>query len=292
MTIRTAAERNEALQSQVRKIPMLPTIPMIAQNVLILTDNNTTSLSSLVSLVEKDPAITLRIISVANSAFFGFGESAKSLMEAISRIGFDHVKYLALGVSLMTLFSDGKKNAALSYEKIFNHSIAVGLTTKFLLKRLLLNHEENKKIESDLLFMNGLLHDIGYLALNRFFPEEFNQVITHVQEGSPVLTAEEMVFDFNHCDMGSWLADQWNLPESIVLTTKHHHYPSLLQNSVSYAAIVHLADYLVDSCGRDIMQSETGYQFDPACYNIFNLNKDDMTGFIDLMEQEDIIHDL
>ena len=292
MTTKTAAERNEALQSHVRKIPMLPTIPMIAQNVLILTDNDTTSLSGLVSVVEKDPAITLRIISVANSAFFGFGEPAKTLVEAISRIGFDHVRYLALGVSLMTLFSDGKNNAALSYDKIFNHSIAVGLTTKFLLKRLRLKQEDNKKIGSDVLFMNGLLHDIGYLALNRFFSEEFNQVITYVHEGSPFLSAEEKVFDFNHCDIGSWLAEQWNLPEDVVLTTKHHHYPSLLQNSVSYAAIVHLADYLVDSCGKEVMQSETGYQFDPACYDIFNLQKDDMTGFFDLMEQEDIIHDL
>lgn len=292
MTKKSTADRNEALQSHVRKISMLPTIPAVAQDILILTDNNTTSLSSLVNVVEKDPAIILRIISVANSAFFGFGEPVKNLMEAISRIGFDHVKNLALGVSLMTLFSDEKNNAALPYEKIFNHSIAVGLTTKFLLKRLSLKHEDYQKIGSDVLLMSGLLHDIGYLALNRFYPEKFNQVITHIHEGSPVLSAEETVFDFNHCDIGSWLADQWNLPESIVLTTKHHHFPSLLQHSVSYAAIVHLADYLIDSCGMGLMQSETGYEFDPACYHIFNLKKDDMTEFIDIMEQEDIIHNI
>ena len=286
------AERNEALQSHIRKIPMLPTMPEVAQDILKLTDSNTTSLSSLVRVVEKDPAIILRIISVANSAFFGFGEPAKSLTEAISRIGFDHVKNLAIGVSLMTLFSDGKNNTALSYEKIYNHSIAIGLITSLLIKRLHLKHEDYKQIGSDVLLMNGLLHDIGYLALNRFFPEDFNQVIKHIHEGSPVLSAEEAVFDFNHCDIGSWLAIQWNLPESIVLTTKHHHYPSLLQHSVSYAAIVHLADYLIALHGRGLMQSEIEYEFDPACYDIFNLNKDDITEFNDILEQEDIIYNI
>ena len=196
-----------------------------------------------------------------------------------------------MAVYTQTLFSDGK-NTALSYEKIYNHSIAIGLITNFLIKRLPLKHEDYKKIDSDVLLMNGLLHDIGYLTLNRFFPEDFNQVIEHIHEGSPVLSAEEAVFDFNHCDIGSWLAIQWNLPESIVLTTKHHHYPSLLQHSVSYAALVHLADYLVDSCGRGLMRSETDYEFDPACYDIFNLNEDDITEFHDIMEQEDIIHNM
>jgi HD-like signal output (HDOD) protein len=271
---------------------MLPTIPTVAQDVLMLTENDTTSLSSLVSVVEKDPAISLRIISVANSAFFGFGLPAQSLMEAIARIGFDHVRYLALGVSLMTLFNDGKNNDALSYEIVFSHSIAVGLTAKLLLKRLNTKHDDDNKIEPDVLLMNGILHDIGYLVLNRFFPDEFNQVITHAHEGTPVLAAEEMVFDFTHCDIGSWLAEEWKLPESIALTTMHHHAPSLFQNSASYAAIVHLADYLVDSCGKEVIKSETGYMFDPACYDIFNLKEDDMSELIDLMQHEDIIHGL
>jgi HD-like signal output (HDOD) protein len=292
MTIIDTTKRHEALQSRVKNISILPTIPVVAQDVLTMTDDDTVSLSSLVSVVEKDPAISLRIISVANSAFFGFGVPAESLMEAVSRIGFDQVKNLALGVSLMTLFNDGKNKDALSYEKIFSHSISVGLTAKFLLKKLNLSLEDSKKIESDVLLMNGILHDMGYLILNKYFPSEFNQVITHVSNGTPVLSAEEMVFEFNHCDMGSWLANKWNLPESVVLTTLHHHFPSELQNSVSYAAIIHLADYLVDSCGRKVIQNNIEYRFDPACYDMFNMKKGDIHEFIDSINEEGIIHDL
>ncbi len=292
MTIVNTSARNEALQSRVRRISILPTIPVIAQDILKMTDNDTTSLSSLVRVVEKDPAISLRIISVANSAFFGFGAPAESLMEAVSRIGFDQVKNLALGVSLMTLFNDGKNNDALSYEKIFSHCISVGLTARFLLMKLNLNLKDSKKIESDVLLMNGILHDIGYLILNRYFPEEFNQVLKHVSNGTPVLSAEASVFEFDHCDIGSWLAQEWNLPDSIVHTTLHHHRPSFLQNSASYAAIVHLADYLVDSCGRKVIESEIEYMFDPDCYDIFNLKEETILEFIDLVNEEGIIHDL
>ncbi len=271
---------------------MLPTIPVIAQDILMLADNSATSLSRLVNIIETDPAISLRIISVSNSVFFGFRQPSASLAEAVSRIGFDYVKNIALGVSFMTLFRDVNKKDAPIYDKIYRHSMAVGLTSRVLLQRMKPWLTGLQSLRSDELIINGILHDVGYLIMNRFFSPQFNEVLELAHGGMPMLSAEERVFEFNHCDIGSWMAEEWSLPESVVLTARYHHAPSLLENGVSYAAVVHLADSLVDECNMKAVDNESSYVLDSACYDIFDIEEYKLKQLKSLIMEEEVLQDL
>ncbi|KPK02001.1 MAG: hypothetical protein AMK71_03685 [Nitrospira bacterium SG8_35_4] len=91
------------------KIDYLPTIPVTAQEVLKLADNELASVVTLWKIIDKDVSISAKILNVTNSAYFWFSATVKTLNEAILRIGFLNVKNIAFGLSLMTVFSDEKR---------------------------------------------------------------------------------------------------------------------------------------------------------------------------------------
>jgi len=117
---------NESLKDLIKNIKNLPTIPVIAQEVLNLLDDDMLSLDKLESIVERDPAISAKVLSIANSAFFGFQVTTNALGSAMMRIGFNVVKNITLSISLMTILDDGKRGKTFDYKRIFDHSVSVG----------------------------------------------------------------------------------------------------------------------------------------------------------------------
>jgi putative nucleotidyltransferase with HDIG domain len=113
------------------------------------------------------------------------------------RVGFDNVKNIALGISLMTVLGNGRQGNSIDYQRIFNHSIAVGFIARVIAKKLKMGTAEE-------MLMNGLLHDIGFLVLNRFFPDNYLKVLKELEQGKPLLDAEKEVIDFTHTDIGAW----------------------------------------------------------------------------------------
>ena len=87
---------NESLKSLVEKIKKLPTIPVVAHEILSLIRDDLVALNKLEKIVENDPAISAKIMSVANSAFYGYKTPARTLDNALMRIGFNSVKNIAL----------------------------------------------------------------------------------------------------------------------------------------------------------------------------------------------------
>src|SRR5512139_3028347 len=97
---------SDSLKQHVQQITQLPTIPVVAQEILKLVHDELTSVDKLDNIIENDPPITAKILSVANSAFFGYKTPTKNIHNAILRIGFNNVRDIALGVSLMTVFEE------------------------------------------------------------------------------------------------------------------------------------------------------------------------------------------
>ena len=260
---------NETLKEMVKNIKNLPTLPAIAQEVLNLLNDNKLSIERLEVIIERDPAISAKILSVANSAFFGFQVSSDALGSAMMRIGFNNVKNIALAISLMTILDDGKRGRAFDYKKIFNHSVSVGFTARLLCKNLKL------KMNDDCL-MIGMLHDLGYLVLNRYFPEKYEEVLFEFEKGLPLLDAEKKVLDFTHADMGMWLAEGWKLPDIVQDVNHFHHTPSLANRNQKHVAAVHIADYLTSKNIISPIEKDPGYPLDPSALKILGISENDL----------------
>lgn len=264
---------NDSLKSYVEKINDLPSLPVIAHQILSLDDDNLVSVSRLEEIIENDPVISAKILSVANSAFYVSASPSKTLNTAIARIGFNSVRSIALGISIMTIFHDGRHPGTSDYERIFNHSVAVGLMAKLLSKIFKLNI-------TDEIVINGMLHDVGLLILCRYFPDRYADVLNAFNKEKTLVDAEQEVFDFNHSDIGRWLADKWKLPDTVSDSILYHHAPSLAVNNQLHVATVHVADYLVD---RNVIRATSqGYVtlFDDSCLDVLGMSRDDLNGVI------------
>lgn len=271
----------ESLKEYVQQITQLPTIPVVAQEIMSLINNELTSVNRLENIIENDPPIAAKIIGVANSAFFGYKTPAQSVNNAIMRIGFNNVRDIALGVSLMTVFETKKEASVMDYQRIFNHSVTVGLVAQLISRDL-------KMRFADEIFMNGILHDLGYLIMNRFFSDIFRKVTDAFGTGGSLLDAEKKVFEFTHADIGVWLAAKWNLPEGILDTILYHHNPSLAEKHNRRTAIIHLADYIVSKGVFSPIQGDPRYPLDLSILDVLEVKEDYLAGIQDRISSGDI----
>lgn len=263
---------NESLKQYVQKIDKLPTLPVIAQEILSLVSNDSSSVGRIESVVENDPAISAKILSVANSVLFGVKVQTKTLDSAIMRIGFDNVKSIALGISLMTVLQDRESGNVFDYKRIYNHSVTAGFLARLLAKKLKLDF-------SDEIMMNGMLHDIGYLVLNKYFPEIYMEVLASFDKGLSLLDAEKNILGFTHADIGKWLAEKWNLPNAILDTTLYHHTPSLAKRNLKRVAVIHLADYITTQNLLTPTDMDPHYPLDPASLDILGISEEHLKKF-------------
>lgn len=256
---------NDELKACVQKITKLPTVPVIAQQVLNLTSDETVSVAKLEKIIENDPAIAAKILSVANSAFFSTGVRTRTLHNAILRVGFSNVRNIALGISLMTIFGNGKQTSPLDYQRVFNHSVTVGFVARLMTKHLSLNIAEEA-------LMNGLLHDIGFLVLNRYFPDRYRDVMQAFAGGTALLDAEQEVLGFSHAEIGFWLAQKWELPGSVADTILFHHMPTHAKKHIKHVAIVHIADYMTSKGVLSPLKEDPQYPIESLALEILGLS--------------------
>jgi HD-like signal output (HDOD) protein len=260
---------DESLRIAVQRISKLPTIPAVAQEILGLINDELAPVDKLEGVISRDPTISAKILSYANSAFFGMGQPTVTMSSAIARIGLNNVKNIALGISLITVFDSPRGGKILDYERIFKHSVAVGIIAEFIMHRVYPNSGEK-------LFIDGILHDMGLLVLNRYFPELYAKVIMENKAGTPLIEAEMQVMGFTHAHIGRWLADKWNLPEGIASTMLNHHTPALAKTDREKTAVIHLADYIISESFFAITKKSPGYRLDPAALEVMGLSNKDL----------------
>jgi len=254
-------------KSNIQKIEKLPTLPEIAHHILHLTNDPLFSINELKNIVEKDPAISARIISVANSAFFGASVRTMKLDDAIMRIGLNNVKSIAVGISVLTLFGEDKITS--DYKRLFNHSLTVGLTARSLAR-------EFRMIIGENILLDGLLHDLGYLVLSSYFPEVYQNMLDSFQFSRSLLDAEKNILGYSHAEIGFWLAEQWNLPSTLLDTILYHHTPSLSRNNARRVAIIHIADYIVSKESFGPFEKDPNYSLDRDACALLGISDNDL----------------
>jgi putative nucleotidyltransferase with HDIG domain len=187
----------------------------------------------ILGILSKDPSLSATLLRLANSALYATEGSAMDLRTAVLRLGFDAIANLGTGAAVIKTLRGGTHLDAL---KLWQHSVAVGLTAKgvcVLAKR----HGQ-----AETAFLAGLLHDIGKIALDTCYPEDYALVLRQVAEGAFSVDAERALLGMDHAEAGALLAADWSFPAAIVDVIRDHHSPS---PEDFLANLIHLADLLV-----------------------------------------------
>jgi putative nucleotidyltransferase with HDIG domain len=200
-------------------------------------DPNTTS-EDMGKLISSDPSITVKILKVVNSPYYGFPSRITTISHAIVILGFNTVKSIVMSVSVFSSFNTTGSEGGLNLEKFWEHSISVGACTEVMAKTSGFSAPEE-------FFICGLLHDVGKIIFLQNLEEEYAAVIAEAKTRKiPLRQAEEELLGFTHADVGAYLLDQWKLSKTFVAAVRFHHNPALAGDEAKLAAIVHVGDVL------------------------------------------------
>lgn len=202
-------------------VESMPAFSSSVMRVLDLTADINCSPRDLVEVIDHDPVMTLKILKLVNSAFFGLRQEIVSIKQGVVILGINTVKNLAITIAAVGMLPRNSINGFDSQEFLL-HSL--GTAT---ISRLLAEHIGVSKKESTDYFVAGLLHDFGKVVLVQFMPTEMEEALDlAANEQIDLCTAESQSLGTTHADIGAKLATKWQLPESLINSIGEHHAPN------------------------------------------------------------------
>lgn len=198
----------------VNSVKDIQAMPSVIVKVLNVMKKPTVSMKELGDLVVYDQSLTVKILALVNSAYYGFSQQISSISIALSLLGMTKVKNIIVAVAMKPMMSNqGDK-------EIWKHSIRVAAGCEYLAKT-------TKIMNDDEAFISGFIHDIGKIVFRAVNSKMYDKVIVVVNEGQDVLEVEKKYFDSDHTRAGSLLAKRWQLPILLANIISYHHNPTL-----------------------------------------------------------------
>lgn len=235
-----AAVDFETLLSKSKK---LPTLPGIAIKILEAVQKERPDLKEIGEILATDPPLSAEVLKLINSPFFGLTRKVTSVFHAVSMLGLNVVKNMALSFALVKNFSDNGQ-AEFDYPGFWKYSLTTAIAARMIAEKVYAEASEDA-------FFLGLLHDMGLLALARCLPDQY-QLVAHEAEAGNCrnFQAENQILGFDHMAVGRHLVRSWGLPPKFWEPIGCHHCPDRLEGSESdiqsLAQILNLATLYAD----------------------------------------------
>jgi len=219
----------EALLHKLANSERYPSVPSVAVPIINMANDETTSFRKLAAVIETDPLLATRILTVANSGFYGFRREIKSITHALVMLGWNAIKMIALGSSILTRMSDDDRI-------LFDHSTRVAQIARFIAIEAGLYKVEEFAVV-------GMLHDFGISILKSIYPNEHAEAVKlSIENSVPLHLAERDVFGVDHATVGGWALQAWDLPENITESVAQHHAFDPTNYHARKTAVIHVAD--------------------------------------------------
>jgi HD-like signal output (HDOD) protein len=237
---RVCALRNlltdEHLRRLVSQMPTIPSLPIHYSDLIDELAKAEPSTKKVGEIVKNDIGMTVKILQIVNSAFFGLRRHISDSREAVEYLGLDTISSLTLGLGVISQFQSSQCAALLA--DLWTHSILVGTMANKIAAA------ESREIANDA-FTAGLLHDIGTIVLAVNLPEKFAQAQALYANGMSINDAERQIFEATHEEVGAYLLGLWGLPSQVVKAVAFHNSPGESgTDSFSALTAVHVADAL------------------------------------------------
>ena len=226
----------------------LPTMPEVLVKLNDVMADPDTSSEDVAKVVARDPAVATNILRIVNSAYYGLQVRVSSISLAISVMGFNMTRKVALKAAVFSVF--GKRRDKIQHFdplQFWRHSIFSGTAARVLGA----NSAAFAETHSEDLYIAGLLHDIGkIIMMERSAPRYLAMLRKSVQQGRTEVEVEQEEYGFTHADVGSVLAIKWSLPEDLAIGIRYHHAPSRDPFHRTLSSLIHLADQLAWRAGN------------------------------------------
>ncbi len=233
------AANRKAITRFIKRMPSLSTTVGKVMEICSRTDASPNELNKVISL---DPVLTGQVLKLINSAYYSLMNKVTSLTRAITMLGMNTVKNMALSTAIIRSVSGAKKSRALPTKKFWAHSIGTGVCAKLLAKA-----NGVPVMECEEYFVAGLLHDLGKIP----FGDEYIEVLGKVTgEQLPLITVEREMLGVDHQEVGKMIAEKWKLNEAMTCAISYHHNvedaPEEYQVRVAYVGLANMYANILD----------------------------------------------
>jgi putative nucleotidyltransferase with HDIG domain len=269
------------LTTTLKQVTHIPTLSAVFAKVQAVLSEPEPSVEEVSRLIESDPAITLCVLHLANSAYFGFRQTVKTVKQAVTLTGFQTTRKAVLTASTFEALGKGTASAGLDRVGLWEHAIGCAE-----IAALLALAQQHSLMYHDV-FTVGLLHDVGKIVLDTFFTEYYTPVMEAVRsQGKALVEAEQDILGLNHAEVGMRLVSMWDLPPELATIIGYHHRPLLAPEPIRpMAALVSVADALCRRIGLGNAGDTLVPPIDPEILDLLGFRTETLDTYLPDMEE-------
>ncbi|MDI9542000.1 MAG: HDOD domain-containing protein [Pseudomonadota bacterium] len=264
---------HDEIESLLENLGEIPTLPSIATTIMERTLDARVNARQIAQMVERDQALAVKVLKVANSPFYRRIKEISTIRGAVVLLGFNVLKSIVLSISVINLFNE-KEKRNLDFYKFWQHSIACAVCAKSIASKISPPAAEDA-------FIAGLLHDLGKVVADQLICKngEYREVLEVMNRAnSDIIEVERSIVGVDHATLGKYLMEKWNLPALLCKTVGYHH--TIVEagddeETRKLCAIVHVADIVTNHLGLGLGQTDRGF-VDPTVLSGLGLSSHDI----------------
>jgi diguanylate cyclase (GGDEF)-like protein len=227
MTEDLTQELNRLIRDQIN----LPSPPAIAVRILETVQNKDSSMKDLEKIISADPALTGKMLRIANSTFYSLPSEITNVSRALSILGTNVIKNIALSFVIAGNMH-GKGDPYFDFEYFWRRAVTAAVAAKMVMALLEAKDED--------IFVTGLLKDLGVLTMYLTKGQDYAQTLQECRaaKGTGLVNFEQEKYHYDHQQLGYILLQSWDIPETIITPILYHHDPAKAPEQYRLAASV------------------------------------------------------
>jgi len=225
------------LDELLRHPPELPYDPGLLRELFDTTrDDSLAPLSAVAGVVNKAQGLATRVLSLANSAYYGLQSEVTSVQRAVAVLGMAEIRALVLALGVSRMIDRSRLPAGFDLREYWIHQLSVAAGCRLLARRL-------PGCDAETCYTAGLLHDLGKLLIAAYRPDDWAAIRQLARDEKLMDSeAEELLLGLDHGVVGARLLSFWDLPMALTEPINWHHAPHLAGEHERAALVVHVAD--------------------------------------------------
>lgn len=210
------ASHADVIDRVFQKIGEVSSLPAVAMQIMELAADSQTDVEDLIEAIRSDPGLAMRIMRTVNSSYHGVRQSVSDLKQAVTLLGFQEIRNLALSAFVSPLFRESSGYRNYSREELWNHMVGTGMVAALIA-------ETTRQVNPHEAYLAGLLHDVGLVLIDQYLHAPFCRIIDSLTADSSLCQCERAILGFDHAELGAYVAAHWKLPQHLSDAIGFHH---------------------------------------------------------------------
>lgn len=222
----------------------LPALPAAVARLLAMLGDDETETAELVGTFAEDPALTGRLLKLANSAYYGVSRRVSTIPQALLVLGRKTTHSLVIAIAAEDVLRQPCEGYLQPAGGLWRHSLAVAHAARLLALR-------SRLADKDEAFVAGLLHDIGKVVVSEFLVDHADRITERLGSSDQVafITVEQELLAVDYAIVGAAIAEHWQLPERLGDAIRYHPCPSQAKADPALPTVLHVANAIALALG-------------------------------------------